>query len=378
MKNQINITLLAFILGFLGVNAYGQNSIGTTDDFGKIIINAYIPPQVEGLPPAARSLLQNKLSQIALSNGLGADAFKQRFIITPNISVVSKNITPTAPPMVAVTLDVSFYIGDGIDGTLFSTTTIEVRGAGTNKAKAYISALSRINPHNPDLTSMVEQGKNKIIQYYNTNCEFIKTNAMALAQKKEYDRAISNLVIVPEVCKECYESSQNLSVKIYNMKMENECSKNIQLASVAEANNNWEDAANYLSTILPNVSCYKKAQTMLKSILDHRCSDFLAKARGYWAVRNYEMAARFLSQVPDDSKCAGEAKNLYSEISTKMNANEKRDWNFMYEKYNRQQTFKETKGFELQKAQIKEARDVGVAYGRSQPRTVTYVTPWFK
>ena len=359
---------------FCNLILISQNNKGKADDFGRIVLNSYVAPQVEGIPSSAKRMLNNKLSQIASKNGMGGSAFNPRFIITPNITVLTKDITPTAPPMTALTLEITFYIGDGLEGTLFANTSMEVKGVGRNETKAYISALKQIKPAHPDLKNLIEEGKTKIIEYYNSRCDFIQKEALAKADRKDFDEAIASLLAVPEVCKECYMACQDLTIKVFKMKMENECAENIQKATVAKTNNKWNEAASYLTTILPDVSCYETAQTLLKNIEDHRCAEALGKAKGAWANRDARLASSYLSQVSNDSKCAGEASQLFSDISSKLDADEKKEWDLAYEKYNRTQSYKENQGFELKNAEINAAREIGVAYGNNQPKEVTYHT----
>ena len=92
----------------------------------------------------------------------------------------------------------------------------------------------------------IENGKNKIIEYYNTQCDFILKNADNMAQRKDYDKSIYYLLMVPDVCKECYDKSLDKSVEIYKMKLENECNIRLQDARVNIASNNYEEAANNL------------------------------------------------------------------------------------------------------------------------------------
>jgi len=112
--------LILFLFLSLSLSALSQNNLGKSDDGARIVLSTYIPDQIEGLTPIIQSNLANKLSQIASANGMGG-ASNSRFIITPNVSVLTKDITPTAPPMHAYTIEVTLYIGDGIDGTLFSS-----------------------------------------------------------------------------------------------------------------------------------------------------------------------------------------------------------------------------------------------------------------
>ena len=369
MKYILKILLLFIIIGLTVNGIKAQNNKGKADDLGRIVINSYISPQAEGLPSSAKKMLNNKLSQIATKNGIGGSSLNPRFIITPNITVLSKDITATAPPMTALTLDITFYIGDGIDGKLFASTSIELKGVGTNETKAYIGALKRIKTTHPDLKNLIEEGKTKIIEYYNSQCDFLQKEALVKADKKEYDEAISSLLAIPEVCKECYMTSQDLTVRIYKMKMENECLENIQKATVAKTNNEWDEAASYLETILPDVSCYDDAKVMLKEIEDHRCSEALGKAKGAWASMDSHEASKWLGEISADSKCYTEAVALGNEIKAKLKKDENQEWSF---KLKEQQD-----NVDIKKASIKASRDVGVAYGENQPKTVYKISSWW-
>ena len=199
MNRYIKLVILIIIIGIANNTVNAQNKKGKSDDFGRIILNSYVAPQAEGIPPSAKRMLTNKLSQIASKNGMGGSDLNPRFIITPNITILTKDLTSTAPPMTALTMEITFYIGDGIEGTLFANTSIEVKGVGTNETKAYISGLKRINPSNPTIKNLVEEGKTKIIEYYNSKCDFIIKEASAKSNRKNFDEAIASLLAVPEV-----------------------------------------------------------------------------------------------------------------------------------------------------------------------------------
>ena len=364
MENKL-IMILLFI-GLLANNIMAQNEKGKVDDLGRIVLNSYISPQVESLPTVTKKMLNNKLSQIASKYGMGRSSLNSRFIITPNITVLTKDLTATAPPMTVLTLEITFYIGDGIEGTLFANRSLEVKGIGTNENKAYISALKQIKTGNPDLESLIEEGKTKIIEYYNSKCDFIQKEASTKANKKQFDEAIAILLAVPKVCKNCYMTCQDLTVKIYKKKMENECNENIQRAIVAKTNNKWNEAASLLTTILPDVSCYNDAQTLLKKIENHRCAEALGKAKGAWASMNSYEASKWLGKISADSKCKNEAIALGNEIKATLMKDKEKKWDF---KLKEQQD-----DVDIQKASINAARDIGVAYGNNQPKTVTYNT----
>jgi len=371
MKNFIKTyaIYILFIIISIGINA--QNEVGETNDFGRIILNDYVSNQIEGLTPSAKRMLSNKMRQIVLKNGLGENSLISRFIITPNIVVLTKDLLATAPPMTALTLDITLYIGDGIDGTLFASESIELKGIGTNETKAYIAAIKQINPTSPTIQNFVSKGKNKIIEYYNSRCDFLLKEAYSKGERKEYDEAISSLLAVPEVCKECFERSQEEIITLYHKKMENECQERLQASGIAITNKDWDEAADLLYGILPDVSCYKKSQKLLKEIEDNRCSDAMGKAKGAWVAKDLEEAAYWLGQISVISKCNNEATALGNEIKKKVKKDDDKDWDF--------QLKKQQDEIDMRKASIKKAEVVGAAYGKNQPKSVTYNTnDWWK
>ena len=327
MNIYIKMTLLFIVIAFTTNNIKAQNKKGKTDDLGRIVLNSYVFPQVESLPSSAKRMLINKLSQITSKNGVGGSSLNPRFVITPNITVLTKDFTATAPPMIALTLEITFYIGDGIEGTLFaSSTPIEVKGVGTNETKAYIAALKQIKPANPDLKNLIEEGKTKIIEYYNSKCDFIIKESQSLEAQKEYEAAILKLTSVPDLCKECYDKCMDAVAPIYQKLIDRECEMKL-----AEAKNAWSAGQNMEAA--------------------YNASDYL-------------------SGIDPNSACFPEVKKLTEEIAKRIKELDQREWDF---KLKEQQD-----NVDIQKATIKAIRDIGVAYGNNQPKTITYnVLGWW-
>ena len=356
---NVNSIKTLFFLLFVFFNGFGQNNQAKLDDVSRIALNAYIPSTGE-LSPSTERILKNKLMRVITSNGLGsANSLNKRFIIAASIEVLGQEIVPTSPPMHAYNLGLNFYVGDGMDGTLFASTYIEAKGVDRSEQKAYNRAINSISTKSSDLKDLLENGKNKIIEYYNTQCDFILKNADNKAQRKEYDDAIYDLLMVPDVCKECYDKALDKSVEIYKMKLENECNERMQNARVNIASNNYEQAAYDLSGILPYVSCYDEAFALLKEIEDHRCAEALGKARGAWASLNADEAGRYLGEVSADSKCYNEALTLGNEIKRKVKADEDREWDF---KFKQQQDL-----VDINTQAIEAVKQIGVTVGENLP-----------
>jgi hypothetical protein len=314
--------LIISLLLMACVGAYAQNDKGKSDDLARIALNTYIPDQVEGLTPSARNSLETKLSQIATANGMGGSAFNPRFIITANVVVLTKDITPTAPPMQAYTLEITLYIGDGFEGTKFASYAVTLKGVGENESKAYMAALRNLKTSDPQYQTFLEKGKTKIIEYYNSRCDFIIKEAQSLASQSQYDAAIYKLTGVPEVCKDCFDKCMDAIAPIFKQRIDKDC-----LVRLAAANNIWSanqdvnsanSAGEVLAFIDPQAACYKEAQALTQ-----------------------KMAKRVL------------------EI-------DKREWNF---KLKVQQD-----DVDITKAAISAARDIGVAYGNGQPKSIVYNT----
>jgi len=315
MKKYLILTVVA-LWSLLTVHA--QNNLGKTDDLGRISLTPVVPEQMDGMPDNARSALENKLQQIATNNGLGGFDFQGRFILTSKIVLNTKDILPGPPPMHAYTMDVTFYIADAVMKTVFSTTNLTAKGVGTNENKAYINGISNINVNAPQFKNFIEKGKQKIVEYYNSKCDFIIKEALTMAATDRYQEAIFNLMSIPDVAKDCYHDAMDQVPPIY------------------------EKYINYL------------------------CNQDLAAAKAVWVANpNSEGAnavATYLADIYPDAACYGEAQKLIQEIRTKIRQDEKRDWNFMLKVWD--------DSVSLESQRIRAWRDIGVAWGNHQPQRI--------
>jgi hypothetical protein len=298
--------------------SFAQSS--ASKDENNIMLTSWVPPTIEGMPKIARKNLQNKLKQVVTKNGLGGSPFNTRFIISANVNVMSKDILPGPPPMHAYNLDITLYIGDGIEGTVFASETISVKGVGTNENKAYISALKRISPKNADVQAFVKTGKEKIIQYYKDNCDLIIKKANTLADQNEFEQAIYMLSAVPSACEECYVKAMNAIKPIY------------------------------------------------KRQIDRDCKEKLQKATGIWNASQdmaaAEEAGAMLASIDPDASCAPQARTLSNKIAAKVKQIDAREWKYT------------VKDQQQESERIAAIKAIGVAYGKGPKANVTYKSMW--
>lgn len=267
---KISIQNNVFIYLFLLVNlTYGQQS-KSKENGPKISIGAYIAEQADSLPLQSKDLLLNKLNQLITANGITNGAIGTRFILTPKINVLTKNIIAGPPTMHAMTLEITFYVGDGIAGRKFSSKSITVQGVGTNETKAYIDGIKKIMPNDPNLVKVLADGKAKIVEYYNTNCESIIKTAQAAAAAAKLEEAITQLTTIPEVCKVCYEKGMNAAEPFYKKYIDQQCGVKLTQARTAwNSNQNATGAKNageFLAKIDPTAACYNEAMVLNEEI----------------------------------------------------------------------------------------------------------------
>lgn len=268
-KTIVLITCLIMVCSF----GKAQNSQGKTDDMGRVALASFVPDQADGIPASARQLLQGKMQQIAIQNGIGGSGANPRFFIVPMVNVLTKEITPTAPPMHALTLEVVFYIVDAASQTIFSQTSISVKAVGATEDKAYIQGLKNLNVKAGQFKGFVETGKAKIMEFYNSQCDVIMKGANALAGQKKYEEALFNLLSVPDVCRECFDKCMDLSIDIYKQYANYKCTEYMSGAKAAWAAMNADKAAEFLGKITPDMECYPQAVELTEQITQKMLAD---------------------------------------------------------------------------------------------------------
>lgn len=304
---------------------YSQNIENKQNQVGQIALAVYLPEQVENMPVIARNMLNSKLALITSQAGLGGSSENEQFIITANITVSSKDITPTAPPMTALNLDITIFVGDGINGRIFSSTLVSTKGVGENETKAYLQALKNLNISNPSIQECIEKAKLKIIDYYNNNCDLIIKQAQTLANQDKFDEAIFILMQVPNACSNCYKKCTDIVSGIYNRKIEREC------------------------------------------------PIFLGNAKNLWATgQNLNSATKvgeILSKISPHASCYNDVRAFADEVAKRVKELDQRDWDFKLKEFDA--------NVDITKSNLEAWRDVTVAYLNYQPKIVYNIKGWW-
>ncbi len=266
------------------------------------------------MPEAAGEYLFNRLCTAVTGDGISATGQYAQFFIAAKALPLYEQAVTGAPVKTALTLSLNLYIGDYWGEKVFDRMSLEIRGVGESRERAYLNAFRSLNKNNQQVANFLEKGKQRIIAYYDAEYNNIIREAQRESALRNYERALFLLGAVP-VCCNGYDAVADELVKTYH------------------------------------------------EYIDYNCDRLLMQARNAWAVhpdqRGAAEAARILNQLEPDAACYGDAMDLYREIKDKM----KDDWNFeMREKYK--------DSIELRKQTIEAARAVGVAFGEGQqPQT---------
>ncbi len=352
MRNTILLLVFSALLG-------GLTAQVKLDDFGRIILNTHLSDKLN-IPAESKELLKTKLSQIASNNGMGGSQVNPRFIITANVNVGTKDIIAGPPQMIAQNVDVTFFIGDALTNTVFANMTMSLKGVGTNENKAFIEAIKTINPKNKDISAFIEEGKNKIISYYSTNCDFIIKDAQTLVKQEKYDEAIYQLSLVPEVCQECYFKCLDTLSSIYQQKIEADCKTKLNEAKLTWTANQTPEGAvkagDILSSINPMASCQTDVDALVKSIDSKLKAD--EKARWQFKMKQYA------------DKIAAQKEQVRITEEKSRRDDDYRENQAQRDAINQEKQSK--RNLELDKIRVNAYREVAVEYTRNQPKTITY------
>lgn len=300
MKKSITKIFLSAAVVFWAVGSYAQNDLSKTDDLGRIVLTPYVISNAN-IPSYAESVLNNKLTQIAAKQGMAGSSVDNRFVITANLSEISKDFTPTTPPMIALTLSPTIYIGDGISGELFSSCEVPaVKGVGENETKAYLSAIKAIKTNNPAIVQCIEEGKVKIVEYYNSQIDFILAEAESLSKSQNYDEAMMKLAQVPQICKDAYLKAYEKIGEVYQQKIDLEGDKLYNEAyaqwNTAKNEQSAEKVVELLAQINPLSAAAPKGRTLVKTVEGHY--NAIAARRRQIEERNW----RFKLQQYEDER----------------------------------------------------------------------------
>lgn len=221
------------------------------------------------LPDNVVNHIYNKLSNLLTKNGMQSYNGQNQFYISAALLTQTKDILPGPPTQIKEVMDLVLYIGDQYNELVFSSTTLTIQGVGVTPEKCYLNAIANVKANAPELVEFLQEGKKKIVNYYNQQASTMLKKAKNLSAKHNYDEAIWLLMSVPSDC-ESYDQVLQQAVAIYLEKLKYECLQNLTLAKTVWMTGcdkeSAKQAAVYLSLIYPDSECYEDAKKLYEEI----------------------------------------------------------------------------------------------------------------
>lgn len=279
---------------------------------------------VDGIDASAVSLVENKLRSMLSQNGALSRFGESRFVLTAHFIVTGKEALSTTPVKVVSRMSATLAIGDGVDGTCYGSRELEITGVGRNDNEAAMNAIRSLNGKSEQVGALIQVATKRIVEYYEAVGPKILASARAQAKGGKYDEAIYMLAQIPEAS-----------------------------------------------------SSYQQAQTLMGNVMqqkvDHESATYLNEATAQWSAAptsdNAPNVVATLSKIDPNAACYPQAKALMRKIESQAKLEQTREYNL--------KTKAITSAVQLQKARIRAAENIAVAYARSQPKTVYRVYGWW-
>jgi hypothetical protein len=306
----------------------GENDILDLSNQMSIKLTPFVSNELN-LPTSGLTLLKNKINSAITQIGIGGEGSNARFIIGPSVTEVSKNITSTAPPKHANTYNITMLVVDVVSETVFNTYTEEIKGVGDSEEKAFLSALRNLDLRNQSFVDFLLSAEDKIIKYYNDNCDAIITEAEAEASMRNFENAYALLSSVPSEAMECFTSVQGKKQEYFKASLNMACNE-LLLQMKAE----------------------------LGKFNDPSGAGFNPKAMDYYSL------------IDAQSECYDEAQKEYKKYLAKLNPKAKRDWEEKMKRYNDEleiirmdkqasiDSLQQAREFEVTKAEIEARKQI--------------------
>lgn len=284
------------------------------------------------MPMQTKGLLTTKMEQIITQNGFGACNRADRFVMLAKCNILEKDVSPTTPPRLTQTVEVTFILGDVVENKTYASVAFNLKGIGTNETKAWQTAFNNLKPSDPELKTLFEESNRKIEAYYTANCRRLIAEAQMLASTGEYDSAIASLMMVPDVCADCHEEALAEASVIYRQKIDT------------------EGAA------------------------------LLSKAKNVWAAKpdaeGAEEALKYIDLISSTSSSFADADALVTEIAGKLLSDKNREWQQRLKEYNDEKELRRREQSNVHArsmATIAACRSVAEKWAENQPQTKVYL-----
>lgn len=309
--------IFLFILGFISV----LSSVQCVADCN-IYLSVSPSEQIENVPIESNSILTERLIQVLTNNDFVVEDSKiSPFTISGKFSHIIESTLPGPPIQTALQTNLTIYLGDTRNATIYGSVHLILNGVGTSLQRAFINAMKGVNSSNKFIQEFLKSSSRKIIDYYDARYPQILASARRSCAIKKYDEALWILSMVPE-CSVGYQQTCELMNEVF------------------------------------------------QDYIDYEGERLLSEAYAVWSTSQDLVAAEAafekLLRIDADSKAYGAANSLAEKINLSVADDRKFELRQKYSDH-----------YDLEKRRIESARQIGVAYGKGQ-KQISINNYWLK
>lgn len=282
------------------------------------VANSEQSPEVSG---ADIEYLNERLTQLASAEGFVSAPGMTQFAITAKFNKIYQETLAGPPVQTAVRTYLTLYAVDSADKSIYASESFELRGTGTSESRAYINALRQLSPNNKKITGFFASARKKILDYYDNSYPQILAKAKKFAERHDYEAALWYASKIPE-CSKGYGEASQLQLEYF------------------------------------------------KKYIDARGLDLYTRANAFWSTspdaEGAQQAYALLAEIDPDAACYGQALKLMQEMKTELKSDKEFEMRTKY-----------ADALDIDRRRLDAAREVGVAYGKGQQPSTTYIN-WIK
>ncbi len=266
-------SLFVFMIG-IGLSAKAQES----PEFGKISISVETPTSKDNLSSSVLDKLNTKILGILTNNGVSGYGQASNFQILPKYEVFEESVYEGLRNQKVVDAQLTLVLQQANTKAVYSTYTMPLKGVGLTREQAILNSLGQISPSDSKAKVFINEGKTKILSYYNAKCDLFLREIDKYAGMNQFDKALVIAMSVPVEATECYDRIKKRGLEIYAKSQGQVCQKMILESSTYEASKNYIFALQILAMVEPSSSCFTEAKQRVaqieRKITDHDRSEW--------------------------------------------------------------------------------------------------------
>lgn len=320
------VTLLFLLVIMVCCNSFGQ-------EYKLVSIASVVPDQAEGMDVHTLKMLQTRMDAITSQNGFSTTQ-NGSFVMYPVVNVLeSETIEGGLRNYFKQTIEVSLFVCQETTRVGFGSHTLRLNGTGFTPSEALRNAFQKINPSDPGIVRWLNKCREKIQDYYTSNCERIIASAKVLCAAGKYGEALASLDTYPNTLTG-YDQIVETQLQLY------------------------------------------------AQMTREQCSILLARAEAAISIQEYAEASQILSDISTDSPCADEAALLLNKIRTELKKAQEAEQRAAVEaekreraeRIHREDAVREMadrqsrREYQLERTRIKAIHGIAVAYYNSRPK----------